>query len=208
MSRWRKELLNAIGDSDEDDIPYSSPMVQNFGTIDSLIQSVSQFHGKPNIIQGSSILSQFPTAPYSAVKTVSTSRAMRLINNALDDEEDFQEDIATEKIIIEPTKLELNVKDDNKYTPRVKPDVRSIYSCSPSDNFIPYLPDIPFNQPQEPMMLNTDEHSCYVNKYAARYLMNHQIEGIRWLWDKYQKQQGAILGDEMGKNRVIILSCC
>jgi hypothetical protein len=33
-----------------------------------------------------------------------------------------------------------------------------------------------------------------VHKYAARYLFDHQVEGVQWLWGKYVDRLGAILG--------------
>jgi len=64
--------------------------------------------------------------------------------------------------------------------------------------------------PFEPINLNEIESSeeddnnnnyklrFYVNKYASRYLLTHQREGVKWLAEKYFEHQGCILGDDMG----------
>ena len=60
--------------------------------------------------------------------------------------------------------------------------------------------------PFEPINLDGNDSSevdqnklgFYVNKYASRYLLKHQREGVKWLAEKYFEQQGCILGDDMG----------
>lgn len=36
--------------------------------------------------------------------------------------------------------------------------------------------------------------SRLLNRYIARHLLPHQIEGVKWLWGKYVSREGAILG--------------
>jgi hypothetical protein len=45
--------------------------------------------------------------------------------------------------------------------------------------------------------LATDPHDCprIVNRYIARYLLNHQVDGVKWMWNRYLTGNGAILGD-------------
>ena len=38
-----------------------------------------------------------------------------------------------------------------------------------------------------------------VPAYAAQYLKDYQIEGVKWLWRKYISGVGCILGDDMGE---------
>lgn len=75
------------------------------------------------------------------------------------------------------------------------------------DEYIPCL-NIPYNQNDSPLILHEITSSSVasnlpcdkdkqVNRYIARYLMNHQVDGIKWLWDKYALKQGGILGDDM-----------
>lgn len=33
-----------------------------------------------------------------------------------------------------------------------------------------------------------------VHRHAAKFLYHHQVEGVRWLWDKYREKKGCILG--------------
>jgi len=39
--------------------------------------------------------------------------------------------------------------------------------------------------------------------YTMRYLKDYQVEGVRWLWNKYAKGLGCILGDDMGLGKTV-----
>jgi hypothetical protein len=55
----------------------------------------------------------------------------------------------------------------------------------------------PFNRPDEPLPLQLDGNGTsgrFINRYIARYLLPHQVEGVKWLWCKYALKRGAILG--------------
>ena len=56
-------------------------------------------------------------------------------------------------------------------------------------------------QPCEPLILQRaedDTSTPALHQYAARYLLDHQVEGVQWLWNHYMNKTGCILGDEMG----------
>lgn len=42
-----------------------------------------------------------------------------------------------------------------------------------------------------------------INGYLAFYLMDHQISGAIWLWNKFIQGEGGILGDAMGLGKTI-----
>ena len=54
----------------------------------------------------------------------------------------------------------------------------------------------PYSQADAPLELNPncEGKESRVNKYIARFLLQHQVEGIKWLWTKYIAGEGAILG--------------
>jgi len=52
----------------------------------------------------------------------------------------------------------------------------------------------PFSQEDAPLSLDDKNSDIKVNRYIARYLLPHQVVGVKWLWSKYSKRQGAILG--------------
>ena len=39
-----------------------------------------------------------------------------------------------------------------------------------------------------------NDESRLINRYIARNLLSHQVEGVKWLWAKYAFREGAILG--------------
>jgi SNF2 family DNA or RNA helicase len=39
-----------------------------------------------------------------------------------------------------------------------------------------------------------NDESRLINRYIARNLISHQVEGVKWLWEKYALREGAILG--------------
>lgn len=84
--------------------------------------------------------------------------------------------------------------------------------CSNGDDS--YLPNfsLDFTQPDYSLALHAIwsinksqglSMRAEVNRYAARYLFDHQVEGVKWLWEKYCQQKGAILGDDMGMGKTI-----
>lgn len=84
------------------------------------------------------------------------------------------------KIIIATTEKRCNdFKDDDignvEYRPYVSTDI------FPND-------DAPIELP-----FRNDE-SRLINRYIARNLLSHQVEGVKWLWAKYLSREGAILG--------------
>ena len=42
-----------------------------------------------------------------------------------------------------------------------------------------------------------------VNCHLASCLLDHQVAGVRWLWEKYCLAQGCILGDDMGLGKTV-----
>lgn len=62
------------------------------------------------------------------------------------------------------------------------------------------------NRDEEPLILESDNEEipdCHVNQYANRFLMDHQVIGVKWLWSKYCASTGCILGDDMGMGKVL-----
>ena len=43
-------------------------------------------------------------------------------------------------------------------------------------------------------LLCPNSESGLINRYIARHLLPHQVEGVKWLWSKYSSREGAILG--------------
>jgi SNF2 family DNA or RNA helicase len=62
---------------------------------------------------------------------------------------------------------------------------------------------------QQLQTTQTDEKviSGQVHKYARQYLFDHQVEGVRWLWEHYANRVGCILGDDMGMGKTIQVAC-
>jgi hypothetical protein len=46
-------------------------------------------------------------------------------------------------------------------------------------------------QPEGPLPLHACDVKSHVNKYAARFLLDHQVSGVTWLWGKYCMSQGV-----------------
>jgi hypothetical protein len=44
---------------------------------------------------------------------------------------------------------------------------------------------------------NVNDLPREINRYISRYLLNHQVEGVKWMWSKMIIGEGAILGDGM-----------
>jgi hypothetical protein len=42
---------------------------------------------------------------------------------------------------------------------------------------------------------NVNDLPREINRYISRYLLNHQVEGVKWMWSKLIIGEGAILGD-------------
>ena len=79
----------------------------------------------------------------------------------------------------------------------------TINQCSNEDDS--YLPRFAadFNQPDCPLTLQAVRNinksqglsmQAEVNHFAARCLFDHQVTGVKWLWEKYAQRKGAILG--------------
>lgn len=58
-------------------------------------------------------------------------------------------------------------------------------------------------QSEEPLLLHDYDVKSQVNKFAAKFLLDHQVSGVGWLWGKYCKSQGAILGKILKINTYI-----
>jgi SNF2 family DNA or RNA helicase len=61
-------------------------------------------------------------------------------------------------------------------------------------------------QPERPFLLHDYDVKSHVNKYAAKFLLDHQVSGVTWLWGKYCMSQGAILGDDMGMGKTVTIA--
>ena len=48
-----------------------------------------------------------------------------------------------------------------------------------------------YSQPDQDLIL---PQNGSINRYIARNLIDHQVEGIKWLWGKYCASKGGILG--------------
>jgi SNF2 family DNA or RNA helicase len=45
-----------------------------------------------------------------------------------------------------------------------------------------------------------------INRYISRHLLDHQVEGVKWLHSKFISKQGGILGDDMGMGKTVQLT--
>jgi SNF2 family DNA or RNA helicase len=81
--------------------------------------------------------------------------------------------------------------------------------CNDEDGFdwLNYHPNLlNTNRDEEKLILesnNEDISDSQVNQYANRYLMDHQVFGVKWLWSKYCASTGCILGDDMGMGKTV-----
>jgi SNF2 family DNA or RNA helicase len=75
-----------------------------------------------------------------------------------------------------------------------------------SDEFRPVF-DINFKRADKTIHLRSPSQFSHVdfllNHHIARYLLDHQVEGILWLWSKYLDGKGVILADDMGMGKTI-----
>ena len=76
-----------------------------------------------------------------------------------------------------------------------------------SDDYRPVFPGVDFKQPDRsipfPAPSSYPNVDFFLNHHISRYLMDHQVEGIDWLWSKYLSLDGAILADDMGMGKTI-----
>lgn len=71
------------------------------------------------------------------------------------------------------------------------------------DEYRPYVESGEYKQAnQELILYASDEKRLVLHKYAARQLLNHQVEGAKWLAKKFVEKRGGILG---GKNKYLLL---
>jgi hypothetical protein len=61
--------------------------------------------------------------------------------------------------------------------------------------------DDEFNQEDSPLCMpahgDPSQQSICLNRYSARCLIDHQVIGVKWLYERYCRKEGAILGDDM-----------
>ena len=62
-------------------------------------------------------------------------------------------------------------------------------------DYRPFIPTDKFaNADVTIKLLCPNSKSGLINRYIARHLLPHQVEGVKWLWSKYSSREGAILG--------------
>jgi len=66
----------------------------------------------------------------------------------------------------------------------------------------PRLNSPPFSNKEEPLILRNDPR-VEVPAHLAKYLRKYQLEGVQFLYDKYIKGVGGILGDDMGLGKTV-----
>lgn len=92
-----------------------------------------------------------------------------------------------------------DVKNKNTHISEFKSPERRFSQLSSSDSSIAnFLPNFtgPHKQPDEPIVLSGKNgiQDAVIHRWAARSLMDHQVVGVRWLWDNYCEKKGCILG--------------
>lgn len=83
--------------------------------------------------------------------------------------------------------------------------IRSVehYGEPDFESFEEYRPkfESSFTQPDCPICLTMNNAvSIELNRYVSRYLLHHQVKGVKWLYQNFKDSTGCILGDDMVKN--------
>ena len=55
--------------------------------------------------------------------------------------------------------------------------------------------------------LQVDNSILMLNGRARKYLRDYQLEGVRWMCQKYVERSGCILGDDMGMGKTVQVVC-
>ncbi|PIA88856.1 Switch 2 [Cercospora beticola] len=141
------------------------------------------------------------TASLVGKRRLQSTRRPRQLFDETDDEDERPEDLLPDYLKKRRNDMAIQHKDGGDMGLRLPPK-HDETDTAPDERLEakPSLPGVTPPQPFEKIRLGKQTH---IPASIAQYLKPYQIDGVKWLYKKFENQEGALLGDDMGLGKTI-----